>query len=575
MSAWRITREQLWYGLAFALALVLRLVMLGAAPLSESEAALALQSLGIAHGARPELAGQPGTLMVSAALFFLFGSSNFLARLWPAISGSLLVLAPLGFRKQLGSRPALILAFFLALDPGLVALSRQVGSPLPAIAFALLAAALWLSRKPLLAGIAAGLALLGGPQVWAGLIAGGLALGIAALFNRSRPAAVDTEEQPEASSPVAAPSGRLTAGIAALVATLFWLAPQGLGSFGASVAAYFAGWANASGVPARMLLAALLSDEILFVALGIWCLVCGIRARSRVDIGLGVWALVALALAFIPAGRQAAGLAWGLIPLLALAARGTAALQFRGEEAERIPAWIYSAAVLFLLGFTWLNFTGILSAWQTSDASLTTRSAALGGGIILLVVATFLVGWGWSKYVAGQGALRGLLIALVIYEISAATSSAGWRLTPPADLWGSYPRPEQARFLGETVGDLSYWRTGDRDAIDLTVLDIQSPALEWSLRGMSQAQTAAVLGATSQPSLVIAPQQEQTPQLAAAYRGQNFAWDVSPDWASMDGLEWLSWIAFRTAPQKQTSVILWARSDVFLGATVAPSIPGQ
>jgi hypothetical protein len=92
---------------------------------------------------------------------------------------------------------------------------------------------------------------------------------------------------------------------------------------------------------------------------------------------------------------------------------------------------------------------------------------------------------------------------------------------------------------------------------------------------MNQAQTAAVLGTTAQPSLVIAPQQEQTPQLAAAYRGQNFLWDVSPDWASMDGLEWLSWIAFRTAPLKPTSVILWARSDVFLGATAAPSIPGQ
>ncbi len=580
MSAWRITREQLWYGLAFALALVLRLVMLGAAPLSESEAALALQSLGIAHGARPELAGQPGTLMVSAALFFLFGSSNFLARLWPAVSGSLLVLAPLGFRKQLGSRPALILAFFLALDPGLVALSRQVGSPLPAIAFALIAAGLWLSRKPLLAGIVAGLALLGGPQTWAGLIAGGLALGIAALFKRPEPGMVDLEGQSETSSPMPAPIGWLTAGLAALVTlglvgSLFWLAPQGLGAFGASVSDYFIAWTHASGVSARLLLAALLSDEILFIALAIWGFVSGLRERRRVDFALASWALAALALAFIPAGRQAAGLAWVLIPLLALAARGTAALRFRGEETERIPAWVYTAAVLFLLGFIWLNFTGILNAWQTNNESLSARSAALSGGIILLVVATFLVGWGWSKYVAGQGALRGLLIALVIYEISAATSSAGWRLTPPADLWGSYPRPEQARFLGETVGDLSYWRTGDRDAIDLTVLGIQSPALEWSLRGLGQAQTAAVLGTAAQPSLVITPQQEQTPQLAAAYRGQNFLWDVSPDWSSMDALDWLSWIAFRAAPQKQTFVILWARSDVFLGATVAPSIPGQ
>jgi hypothetical protein len=580
MSAWRITREQLWYGLAFALALLLRLVMLGAAPLSESEAALALQSLGIAHGARPELAAQPGTLMINAALFYIFAGSNFLARLWPAVSGSLLVLAPLGFRRQLGGRAALVLAFFLALDPGLVALSRQVSSPLPAITFALFAVGLWLNRRPLLAGITAGLALLGGPQIWAGLIAASLALAIAPLFSRRATGGEAPESHPEEGSQAPASSGWIPAGIAALltlglVATLFWLAPQGLSAFGASVAAYFATWTSVNGISAGLLLAALLSDEILFILLAVWGVVNGIRGRSRVDTGLGLWALAALALAFIPAGRQTAGLAWALIPLLALAARGIAALQIGSEEKERLPAWIYTAAVLFLLGFTWLNFTGILSAWKENADRLTAHTAALSGGIVLLVVATILVGWGWSRFVAAQGVLRGLLIVLAVSELSAATSSAGWRLTPPADLWGSYPRPEQARFLGETVGDLSYWRTGNRDALDLTVSGIQSPALEWSLRGMGQAQIAAVLGTTAQPSLVITPQQVQPPQLAAAYRGQNFLWDVSPDWSSMDALDWLSWIAFRTAPQKQTFVILWARSDVFLGATVAPGITGQ
>jgi hypothetical protein len=580
MSSWKITREQLWYGAAFALALLLRLVMLGASPLSESEAALALQSLAIAHGAHPVLAGQPGTLLVSAAIFFTFGSSNFLARLWPALAGSLLVFVPLGFRKQLGGRAALVLAFFLAFDPGLVALSRQVGSPLPAITFTLLAVAFWLSRKPLWAGIAAGLALLGGPQTWAGLIAAGLALAIAALFNRPMARVDRVESRSDEDGQAPAPSGWLTTGVAALltlglVGTLFWLAPEGLGAVGASVATYFAGWTSASGVSAGLLLAALLSGEILFILLAIWGVVSGIRQRSRVDAGLGIWALAALALAFLPAGRQAGGLAWALIPLLALAARGAAALQFGREESERIPAWVYTAAVLFLLGFIWLNYTGVLNAWKANDERLGAHSAALSGGIVLLVVATFLVGWGWSKVVAVQGVLRGVLIALVVYEISAATSSAGWRLTPPADLWGSYPRPEQARFLGETVGDLSYWRTGDREAIDLTVLGIDSPALEWSLRGMGQAQTAALLGSTAQPSLVIAPQQEQTPQLAASYRGQNLVWDVSPDWSAMDALDWLSWIAFRTAPQKQTTVILWARSDVFLGAALSPATPGQ
>ena len=42
--------ESTFYGLAFLLAIGLRLYQLGAAPLSEAEAGWALQALGLAHG---------------------------------------------------------------------------------------------------------------------------------------------------------------------------------------------------------------------------------------------------------------------------------------------------------------------------------------------------------------------------------------------------------------------------------------------------------------------------------------------------------------------------------------------
>jgi hypothetical protein len=582
MTGLRLTRTQLWYALAFALALLMRLLALGAAPLSDTEAALALQALGISRGSPVSLAGQPGALLISAALFFIFGSSNFLARLWPAVAGSLFVLAPLGFRKQLGPRAALFLAFFLALDPGLVSLSRQVGSPLTAVAFSLFAVAFWLARKPILAGIAFGLALLGGPQFWNGAVIAGVTLGIAILLERSGFFRAETEAPGEATVPASEAVGFswmtavLTAfSTVALVGTLFWLAPQGLGAIGASVAAFFQGWVVNSGIPVGRLLAALAGDEILAIGLAVWALWHTAGTRSRVEVFLFVWFLAALALALIPAGRQVGSLAWVLIPLLALAARGAAAIRFGGAEGERTPAWVYTSAVIFMLGFIWLNFTGILAVYPAGDTSLTVRGVALGGGIILLAAATLLVGWGWSGHVARQGLLRGVLLMFAIYTISAATASAGWRLTPPADLWGSYPRPEQARFLGETVGDLSFWKTGNREAIDLTVLGVDSPSLRWYLRGMSAAQTADALSPGAQPSLAITPAQDQSPQLAAAYRGQPFQWDVSPDWSSMKAIDWLTWIAFRTAPKKQGTILLWARSDIFLGANPTPANAGQ
>ena len=49
------------YAIAFLLALAIRLVKLGAPPLTDLEARWALQALGVAQGAHPALGSQPAT----------------------------------------------------------------------------------------------------------------------------------------------------------------------------------------------------------------------------------------------------------------------------------------------------------------------------------------------------------------------------------------------------------------------------------------------------------------------------------------------------------------------------------
>src|SRR5688572_8776073 len=157
------------YGLAFLLALSLRLVGLGDMALNDLEADLALQALQVSQGLRPALGPHPAYIMFTAPLFFLYGGgTNFLARLVPALAGSALVFAPLLFADRLKPRPGLILAFFIALDPGLSAISRQVSSPILAITFLVFALGFWSQQRPRLAGVFAALALLGGPSVWPG-----------------------------------------------------------------------------------------------------------------------------------------------------------------------------------------------------------------------------------------------------------------------------------------------------------------------------------------------------------------------------------------------------------------------
>jgi hypothetical protein len=155
---------------AFILALALRLIKLDSLPLGDLEASWALQAFHLSQNAHPVLGSQSGYILPTALLFFIFGSTDFMARVMPALAGSLLVLIPYILRDRLPGKSAILLAFFLALEPGLLALSRTVGSPIIAVSFTLLALSFWLTRHPRWAGFFGALALLSGPALWPGLL---------------------------------------------------------------------------------------------------------------------------------------------------------------------------------------------------------------------------------------------------------------------------------------------------------------------------------------------------------------------------------------------------------------------
>jgi predicted membrane-bound mannosyltransferase len=178
-------RETTLYALALVVGLAVRFAALGAAPLNDLEANRALQALGTASGARPALGSQPAYVLLTSIVFFVYGgATDALARLIPALAGSALVLVPALFKERLKPRPATILAFAIALEPGLVALSRQAGSSILIITFTLAAWGFWEKRRTGLAGVCAGLALLSGSALWVGLLGFVLAWAIWQPFAR-------------------------------------------------------------------------------------------------------------------------------------------------------------------------------------------------------------------------------------------------------------------------------------------------------------------------------------------------------------------------------------------------------
>ena len=134
MIKFQPTLEHAFYALALVFAIGLRFLNLGALPLSDFEANWALQALRVAQGLHPALGTNPAYLHLTAVLFYIFGGTNFLARFWPALAGCALVLAAWFLRGRIGRIPALVLAFGLAIDPGLVAMSHLAGGPMLAVA---------------------------------------------------------------------------------------------------------------------------------------------------------------------------------------------------------------------------------------------------------------------------------------------------------------------------------------------------------------------------------------------------------------------------------------------------------
>lgn len=553
-------RETALYLLAFAIALAVRLLRLGTLPLTDLEAKWALQALGVAQGAHPALGSQPVYVLLASIFFFIYGGgTNFLARLIPALTGSALVFVPLLFRDRLKPRPSLILAFCLALDPGLVALSRQAGSSILAITFLFLAWGLWRQKNARWAGVFAGLALLSGSSLWAGLL--GLALTWAIRQAWERGSQTESAQSPARSEWLSA----LWFGLGTLVlgGTLFFLSPNGLSAWMSSLSEYLAGWRSPSGISFGMLLFSLIVYQPLALILGLIAVVRGWRFGSLRVKRLSLWAAVALLLALFYPARQVSDLAWMLIPLWSLAALElTRNLNvFREERVEVLG--VVGLSVL-ILTFSWIDFLALIQTPAPSDQA-NLRTWLLFGSLFLLVMSILLVAVGWSLRSARLGAIWGLVAALGVYSLGAMLGAGGLRAAPGAEMWNAGRAPAEADLLLMTVDQMSDWSKDNVNAQPVTIAGLDSPALEWLLHE-HKVEVVSLLDASAAPPMVITTGQDN-PSLAAGYRGQSFAWRQDVLWDNALPLDWMRWVAFHQMPANNETIIVWVRSDLFIDST--------
>lgn len=583
MNSPTIKHEGWLYGLAFLIAIALRFIALGASPLTDSEATLALQSLALARGDSPLLAPQSAYILFTTVFFAIMESTNFLARFLPALTGSALVFVPYFFREKIHPRPALILAFLFAFDPGLVALSRQANGTMLAVAFVLFAWGMWNHKQLILTGIFAGLALLSGPSLWAGL----LALGLTHLFIRGmKPKATENTEsqvsnlqspvsnpQPQSSNspilqlPITNPQ-LLISFIATLLlcGTLFFLAPSGLSAALSSLPAYLSGWVAPTVTPPGRILFTFFAYELLGAFLAALAIIRAARTDGKRAKRLTIWLGIALLLAVFY--RQPAELVWAIIPLLVLSAFELArAFDFQREEFVEVG--IVVAALSILLVYTWFNISGIaLNPYEQLPRTIpflgevqNTRMLVLVGSLLIVAVCIALVALGWSARVARIATTLTFTAFLSAYALAAAWGASGLRNPNGIELWTSDPRIAQADLLLASVDEVSEFSLGHTDSQPVTVSGILSPALEWTLR-LHSAQMVSALDPQLTPPLIVTPPIGDL-ALPSAYRGQDFTWRVQPQWANLQPQDWLKWLIFRDLPSDNETVILWARDNLF------------
>jgi hypothetical protein len=584
MKAYKITTEHLLYWLAFFLALGLRLFQLGAAPLSDIEAGWALQVLGLAHGGAVALGAQPAYILLTSQFFSVFGDTNFLARLLPALAGSLIIWLPYLYRDWMRDsswlhRAGLMMAFGLAIDPGLVSLSRQTGSLMPAMAFTLLGFACLYNRRMIWTGIFAGLALLSGPAFLQGLLILGISWGLYRLAWQRflKPQPDDDNDMPAVES---ISSRSIQVAVAALVGTLlaagtlFLRFPQGLGALAETIPAYINSWIKSSGIPILRLPASLLVYQPLLLIFGIigavraWLRVQADQRTHQLMVGLSIWAVVALLLPMLYAGRQVGDMAWALIPLWALAAIEISRSLITEQE-DGFTRLIVAGLGLLLFVLAVVGWINLLSIGRY-QVNVVVYWAIIIGAFLLGLIALLLVAAVWSTSAARLGVVWAICIVLGLQLFSNTWGMTIVRQNGAQELWTISPTTGQADQLSITLSDLSSWDTGLRDQLGIVVL-VDSPALRWELRHFPNARFGSTLSTSESPPVVITQKEAELPNLAEKYRGQDFVWQLYPGWQGVFPPNFINWLAFRQAPLDQDQIILWARGDIFPGGTSSTS----
>jgi len=478
-----LTVEMALWVLVILVALVIRLARLDAAPLTPREAHEAMLAWRAAKGEGILQSGySPLLLNVNVLLFTLFGASDSLARLWPALCGGVLALTPCLLRRYIGRWGGLAAGLYIALSPTYLFASRQLdGAVVAAMAWVAFLGGLaryfhtgrrlWMT----LSAVSLALVMVSTSSAYGLLLTLGLAgLGLVWITPRMRMRWVWRQFNPHLKHTLAA---FLCAGL--MFSTGLGWNLAGLGAAGDLLPAWAARFGSATNAVVSPF-TLLTFYELLAIFFGLGGLVWAVRCGHRFGILLGIWAGIGIPLLLLMPGRMELDILWVLLPLTMLA--GLAVEQLVRSLRE-LGDWLSEGLHVPVVVLLWAHLYLVLARYALygyqADLALAVLTIALQG----LLAVIFALATRFDAALRAIGVGTGIVLL-------ALTISTGWGLAHvrPSDsrepLVCEATAPE-VHDLVQTLRHLSWRETGLPLALPVTLEAAPDSVLAWYLRNFT------------------------------------------------------------------------------------------
>ena len=514
--------------LIVSVALAMRLAQLAAAPLSAAEARQATLAWRASTGQGTSVGSyEPLLLAANSLLFVLFGASDVLARLWPAMFGSALALTPVLLRGRLGRLGALAGGVYLAISPTVLVASRQLdGTTMAATGVMAFLGALsrflqtekrgWL----LFSGVGFALAVTGGAAAYGLLVTAALAwVGASALGSgrhTARAAHVLSRLRPHSRWFF------LTAALSVVAFStgLGWNL-SGAGAVGSVIVDWLGRFGTAE-VQAASPLALLAVYELFGVVFGLAGLVWGVRRGRHEATFWGLWAGFGMLLLSVMPRRLPTDLIWVVLPLAMLVGLTVRTIAKGNWSAGGRMRAVYGGLVLVLWVQACLMVARYAAYGDRTDLAI--FAIVVGLQALLGLSFGFVLGLGGTLRTAG--AATG--VALLALMVSAAWGVAYRRPSDPREVLVREPTAVNVRDLVGTLEELSWRQTGMPTTLELVYEAPADSVLTWYLRDFEMARRVERLSELDSGSVastvVTMSENEATAHnlLTTVYVGQDF-----------------------------------------------------